>query len=148
MNKTNSNRFPALQKTRLALKALRTRFVDQRPFILSHLLTARCNADCQTCLWKMPASSRVDELSTEEVEALYREAAAAGFRALVMWGGEPMLRPDAGRLMRCAHELGLSTTLITNGWWLSERSNEVLPWTDRLLVSVDGPAAVHDEIRR
>lgn len=40
---------------RVVLKALRPRFVDQRPFILSHLLTARCNADCVTCLWKMPA---------------------------------------------------------------------------------------------
>jgi MoaA/NifB/PqqE/SkfB family radical SAM enzyme len=96
----------------------------------------------------MPAGSRTDELCTEEVEALYRDAAAAGFKALVMWGGEPMLRPDAGRLLRVAHELGLDTTLITNGWWLQERADEVLPWSDRLLVSVDGPAAVHDEARR
>ena len=50
---------------RVVLKALRPRFVDQRPFILSHLLTARCNADCVTCLWKMPAHSAVEELSID-----------------------------------------------------------------------------------
>ena len=135
-------------KGKLAIKALRTRFWDQRPFILSHLLTARCNADCKTCLWKMPADARTDEMSTAEVEALYRDAAAAGFISLVMWGGEPMVRSDAGQLMRSASELGLNTTLITNGWWLDNRGDEILPWTDRLLLSVDGPAAVHDDARR
>lgn len=137
-----------MSTARLVLKALRTRFVDQRPFILSHLLTARCNADCATCLWKRPADSRADELSTEEIGALYKDAAAAGFLALVLWGGEPMLRPDVGAALHAAREAGLDTTLITNGWWLDERGDEVLPWTQRLLVSVDGIGAAHDEIRR
>lgn len=132
----------------LLLKALRTRFIDTRPFILSHLITARCNANCATCLWKMPADARTSELDTDEVRALYREAAAAGFRALVLWGGEPMVRPDAGVALRAARELGLETTLITNGWWLDERADEVLPWTGRLLVSVDALGATHDDIRR
>ncbi len=132
----------------IVLKALRTRFWDRRPFILSHLVTARCNADCATCLWKMPAEARADELSTAEVIALYRDAAAAGFRALVLWGGEPMVRPDTGEVLRAASALGLDTTLITNGWWLDERGDEVLPWTRRLLLSVDAVGARHDEIRR
>jgi MoaA/NifB/PqqE/SkfB family radical SAM enzyme len=133
---------------RLALRALRTRFVDHRPFILSHLFTGRCNADCVTCLWKMPANAKVDELSIEEVTELYRDAAAAGFRALVLWGGEPLLRQDADAALRAAREAGLMTTLITNGWWLEERADEVLPWVDRLMVSVDGIGARHDEVRR
>ena len=133
---------------RLALKALRTRFVDHRPFILSHLLTARCNADCHTCLWKMPANAQTDELSTAEVHGLYRDAAAAGFQTLVLWGGEPLVRPDAGDALRTARQAGLSTTLITNGWWLEDRADEVLPWVTRLMVSVDGIGRRHDEIRR
>jgi MoaA/NifB/PqqE/SkfB family radical SAM enzyme len=133
---------------RLVRRALTTRFVDHRPFILSHLLTARCNADCHTCLWKRPARAKVDELSTDEVAALYRDAAAAGFCALVLWGGEPLLRRDTGTVLRAAREAGLNTTLITNGWWLEERADEVLPWVSRLMVSVDGIGARHDEIRR
>jgi MoaA/NifB/PqqE/SkfB family radical SAM enzyme len=132
----------------MAGKALRTRFLDHRPFILSHLLTGRCNADCVTCLWKMPAGARVDELSTAEVEALYGEAAAAGFRALVLWGGEPLLRPDAGAVLRAARARGLHTTLITNGWWLRDRADEVLPFVGRLMVSVDAIGPLHDRIRR
>lgn len=133
---------------RLVLKALQTRFVDQRPFILSHLVTARCNADCLTCLWKQPADARTDELNTDDVIALYREAARAGFQALVLWGGEPLLRRDTGALVRAAAEAGLTTTMITNGWWLRERADEVMPWLRRIMVSVDGIGDRHDRIRR
>jgi len=133
---------------RLVRKALRTRFVDQAPFILSHLLTGRCNADCATCLWKMSADARVDELTTEEVVSLYRDAAAAGFQVLVLWGGEPLLRSDTGAVLRAAREAGMATTMITNGWWLESRADEVAPWLNRLMVSVDAIGARHDEIRR
>ena len=133
---------------RLVLKALRTRFVDERPFVLSHLLTARCNADCATCLWKMPADARVSELDTAQVARLYRDAADAGFRELVLWGGEPMVRLDVGPALQAARAVGLETTLITNGWWLAERAHEVLPHTGRLLVSIDAMGARHDTIRR
>ena len=133
---------------RLVRRALQTRFIDHQPFILSHLLTARCNADCYTCLWKMPANAKVEEMSTEEVCALYRDAAAAGFSALVLWGGEPLLRRDTGAVLQAARQAGLNTTLITNGWWLAERADEVIPWVNRLMVSVDGIGDRHDEIRR
>lgn len=133
---------------RLAGRALKTRFVDHQPFVLSHLITGRCNADCRTCLWKMPADARVDELTTAQVEALYRDAAGAGFRALVLWGGEPLLRPDVGKVLHTARAAGLNTTLITNGWWLRDRADEVMPWVDRLMLSVDAIGSRHDDIRR
>jgi len=134
--------------TQLVLKALRTRFIDQRPFILSHLITLRCNADCETCLWKMPANAAVAELSTDEVIQLYQEAANTGFQALVLWGGEPLIRPDTGKVLRAAREAGLNTTLITNGWFLESRAEDVLPHVNRLMLSVDGIGARHDIIRR
>jgi len=133
---------------RLVLKAMQTRFVDHRPFILSHLLTARCNADCLTCLWKQPADARADELTTDQVIALYQNAARAGFQVLVLWGGEPLLRRDTGRLLRSAAEAGLTTTMITNGWWLRERADEVIPWLRRIMVSVDAIGDRHDRVRR
>jgi MoaA/NifB/PqqE/SkfB family radical SAM enzyme len=96
----------------------------------------------------MPANARVDELTTDEVVALYRDAAAAGFQVVVIWGGEPLLRLDTGIVLRAAKEAGLATTLITNGWWLESRVDEVAPWLDRLMVSVDAIGTRHDEIRR
>jgi len=133
---------------KMALRAVETRFFDQPPFILSHLITARCNADCLTCLWKAPADSRADELTTDEIKQLYAGAAKAGFCALVLWGGEPLIRKDTGEVLRAARAAGLKTTLITNGWWLEARANEILPSVDRLMVSVDGIGSRHDAIRR
>jgi MoaA/NifB/PqqE/SkfB family radical SAM enzyme len=132
----------------LAFKALRTRFIDARPFILSHLITARCNADCATCLWKMPANACVDEMRLDEIVAIYREAAASGFQALVLWGGEPLVRQDTPQALMAARDAGLNTTLITNGWWLADKADELLPAVNRLMVSVDGLGYRHDEIRR
>lgn len=133
---------------RMAVRALKTRFVDHRPFILSHLLTSRCNADCVTCLWKAPANADADELSLAEVRTLYRDAGGSGFVALVLWGGEPLIRPDVGDALRAARDARMRTTVITNGWALAERAAEIGPYTDRLMVSVDTLGASHDESRR
>jgi len=137
----------AWSQFRLLLKALRTRFWDQKPFILSHLLTGRCNANCQSCLWKLPAESRADELTTEQVMGLYAEAVACGFRELVLWGGEPLLRPDAPALLGFARNVGMRTTLITNGWSLADRHADVLPNVNRLILSLDAVGDLHDDIR-
>ena len=133
----------AWSQFRLLLKALRTRFWDQKPFILSHLLTGRCNANCQSCLWKLPAESRADELTTEQVMGLYAEAVACGFRELVLWGGEPLLRPDAPALLGFARNVGMRTTLITNGWSLADRHADVLPNVNRLILSLDAVGDLH-----
>lgn len=133
---------------RMAVRALKTRFVDHQPFILSHLITSRCNADCVTCLWKEPEDARTDELSLEQTQELYRDAGEAGFGALVLWGGEPLLRPDVGAMLRAAQEARMRTTVITNGWLLEERAADIGPYTDRLMVSVDTIGETHDASRR
>jgi MoaA/NifB/PqqE/SkfB family radical SAM enzyme len=131
----------------MALRALRTRFIDQRPFILSHLITSRCNADCMTCLWKAPPDAAVDELSVDQVTTLYEDAGKAGFMALVLWGGEPLLRPDVGELLGVAQSAGMRTTVITNGWHLENQAAKIGPHTDRLMVSVDTIGETHDRSR-
>lgn len=133
---------------RMAARALKTRFVDHQPFILSHLITSRCNADCVTCLWKEPEDAKTDELSLDETKKLYSDAGAAGFGALVLWGGEPLLRPDVGPMLQAAQEARMRTTVITNGWALEERAPDIGPYTDRLMVSVDTIGDSHDESRR
>lgn len=132
---------------KLAMRALKTRFVDHRPFILSHLITSRCNADCETCLWKAPPDAATDELSTEEVTRLYQDAGKAGFAVLVLWGGEPLLRRDSGELLAVARAAGMRTTVITNGWHLEQRAAQIGPHTDRLMVSIDTIGASHDASR-
>ncbi len=160
-----------LEGCRLVAGFLRSRALG-RPFILSHLLTGRCNARCPTCMWRRPQESSTErpgtenalqasgtasgtasavapagELRTEEVEKLYRQAARAGLVQLVVWGGEPTLRRDLPRLLWTAKEAGLLVTLITNGHLLGRRWPELRGAVDTLILSVDDLGEAHDLLR-
>ncbi len=134
--------------TRISRAMFRTRFGREgaRPFILSHLITSRCNADCPMCLWKDEGER--EELCTEEVKGLYRQAGELGFLSVVVWGGEPLLREDLPEVLRTARSSGLATTVITNGYYLPERSEELGPHLDVLTVSLDAVGKEHDTFRR
>jgi MoaA/NifB/PqqE/SkfB family radical SAM enzyme len=125
--------------------------LEGRPLILSHLITRRCNAHCDTCLWRADADETstpgMVELTTEDVTWLYREAGAAGFAQLVIWGGEPLLRPDLPELLEVASVAGLSVALITNGWLLPDRWPEIRGRVRTLIVSLDDVGDTHDHLR-
>lgn len=131
---------------RLALARLRG-----RPLILSHLITRSCNASCNTCLWRADvdetSASNLVELTTEEIAWLYREAGATGFPQLVIWGGEPLLRPDLPEVLEAACAAGLSVALITNGWLLPNRWAALRGRVQRLILSLDDVGQAHDRLR-
>ncbi len=123
------------------------RFRWRHPIYLVHAMTARCNARCGFCAWNPDFYDAKDELTTEEVEQLYRDARTAGFVGLSMWGGEPLLRKDFGRLAATAKRLGFTTSIVTNGSLLERKIDEVLPSIDRIGISLDHPSQKHDVIR-
>ena len=122
-----------------------------RPLMLSHLITRRCNARCDTCLWRADADetnpASMVELSTDEVAWLYREAGVSGFPQLVVWGGEPLLRPDLPELLEVACVAGLSVALITNGWLLPSLWPALRGRVRTLIVSLDDVGQAHDRLR-
>jgi len=129
--------------SRFAARFARARLRD-RPVILSHLITARCNAGCPTCLWR---DDDTPELDTDAVAWLYRQAAGLGIPQLVVWGGEPLLRSDLPGLLAVARQAGLVVTLITNGWSLGERWAELRGHVDVLILSLDDIGEAHDRLR-
>jgi MoaA/NifB/PqqE/SkfB family radical SAM enzyme len=133
-----------LEITRSLIDARRGR---GHPLYLVHALTARCNARCGFCAWNPEFYSAKDQLSTEAIEKLYTEAKAAGFIGVSVWGGEPLLHPDFGRIMSHAHGLGLNTHMVTNGFLLERKLDAVIPHVDRLCISLDHPSELHDELR-
>ncbi|MHC4276450.1 MAG: radical SAM protein [Planctomycetota bacterium] len=143
-------RFRDITRTYRAVLGARLAGDRARPFILSHLVTSRCNADCPMCLWKKNDGDddAKDELSTLEVENLYRQAGDLGFLHLVVWGGEPLMREDMGYLLQVAQSYGLKTTLITNGYLLPDMVDEVGPFLNNLIVSLDALSDRHDALRR
>lgn len=121
------------------------RIRNRGPFILSHLVTGRCNCCCATCLWRDLDSP---EMGTDEIKKFYADARAFGFAGIVLWGGEPLMRGDLPEILHYANGLKFLTVLITNGSVLPELLGEFKTFADVLILSVDHPdAAVHDRIR-
>ena len=119
------------------------RFLGRGPFLISHLITARCFARCPTCLWR----GECPEAAAGRVLAFYNSAREAGFVSTNFWGGEPLLREDLPEILKGCHRLGFVTGVVTNGYLLAERCNEIVPWLDHLVISLDLPSAAHDDLR-
>ena len=124
---------------------LASRLGRRGPFFLSHLITGRCNCRCPTCIWR---DNEADELETSAIERLYRDTKGAGFVLNAIWGGEPLLRQDLGRLCHSSRENGMITTVITNGLLLPDRAQEIAKEVHCIIVSLDYPESTgHDSFR-
>ena len=138
--------------TKLALARIVTSMVkakirkDGRPFIVAHHITNRCMCTCKSCLWRR---NDWKDVPTDELKRFYSEARAAKFVAAAITGGEPFLRKDMGELARhIKQECRMSLLLFTTGWLLEKRMDEILPYLDVLLLSIDSAKAErHDELR-
>ena len=139
-----TRRANAFEITRLVVGAkLRWR----HPLYLVHALTARCNARCGFCAWNPDFYDPHAQLPTGAIKRLYSDARRAGFLGLSIWGGEPLLHPDFDEIVHHAREVGLITHMVTNGFLLERRMDAVVPYVDRICISLDHPSSLHDEIR-
>jgi MoaA/NifB/PqqE/SkfB family radical SAM enzyme len=135
------------QFIRIAPRAVREhRSPSGRPFLMLHFVTNRCMCDCKSCLWK---KNEQPDLPLDQIKKFHIEAAEQGILGAAITGGEAFLRDDLGELVRFAKkEARLAILLFSTGWYLEERMDDVLPWVDMLLLSLDGSTAErHDRIR-
>lgn len=83
-------------------KFIQSKLITRKPFLLSHMITSACNANCEFCYWKNRFS---DELTYEDIAKLYQEAKKHGFKILSLWGGEPLLRKDVSEILKAAKKM-------------------------------------------
>jgi MoaA/NifB/PqqE/SkfB family radical SAM enzyme len=115
-----------------------------KPLTLLFLVNRGCNLRCSFCdLW-----SGKENVPVDKALALFDEAVRIGTRTVVLTGGEPLLHPRLGDLVRGARERGLTVNVTTNGT-LVERHWEALgSWgVQSLSFSIDGLPATHDALR-
>jgi hypothetical protein len=118
---------------------------EKSPFQMTLSLTNRCNFRCTYC--EIPLQHR-DEMSTAEWLAAIDELQAGGMCRASIIGGEPLLRKDAGDIVRHLKRRGVHASMNTNGWLVAERIDQIAG-LDLVCVTLDGPAEVHDRaIRR
>jgi heme d1 biosynthesis radical SAM protein NirJ len=119
------------------------------PVVIWNLIR-RCNLNCMHCY---STSADVDfkgELSTAEVMSVLDQLRAAQVPALILSGGEPLLRPDLFEIAERAKALGFHLSLSSNGTLLSAEHARRLARIgfDYVGVSLDGLQATNDLFRR
>ncbi len=119
------------------------------PVVIWNLIR-RCNLACMHCY---SISADIDfpgELSTEEVFRVMDDLKAFRVPALILSGGEPLLRKDLFQIAERAKAMGFYVALSTNGTLIDESLATRIRDTGfgYVGISLDGLAETHDRFRR
>ena len=107
---------------------------------------SRCNCRCVMCdIWKV---TDAQEISVAELQRHMADIEALGVEWVVFTGGEPLMHSDLFRLAALLRDHGIRTTLLSTGLLLERHAEAIAAGMDEVIVSLDGPRAVHDAIRR
>lgn len=106
----------------------------------------RCNCRCVMCdIWK---TDTVREISVEDLERHVVDMERLRVEWVVFTGGEPLMHSDFFRLCRMLQERRIRTTLLSTGLLVQRYAPQIVDYVDDLIVSLDGPPAIHNHIRR
>jgi putative heme d1 biosynthesis radical SAM protein NirJ2 len=118
--------------------------------IISWNTTKACNLKCEHC-YRDAGEKDPNELTTQEGKDLLVEIAKAGFKIVILSGGEPLLRKDIFQLIAHAKSLGLRPVLGSNGTLITREVARNLKQAglSRAGISLDSVhPAIHDAFRR
>jgi Fe-coproporphyrin III synthase len=87
-------------------------------------------------------------VDVEIIQKAVRNVADLGFERLSISGGEPLLYPHLKNILIAAREVGMSTSLVTNGSFPQKKYEELVGLVDIIGVSLDGKKELHNEIRQ
>jgi len=123
--------------------------VPAGPVVIWNLIR-RCNLTCMHCY---SISTDIDfpgELSTEEVFRVMDDLKAYRVPALILSGGEPLLRKDLFQIAERSKAMGFYTALSTNGTLIDPPLAMRIRDTgfDYVGISLDGLEETHDRFRR
>ena len=107
---------------------------------------SRCNCRCVMCdIWKITAA---EEITADDLASHMADITKLGVRWVVFSGGEPLMHSDLFRLAAVLKTRPVRTTMLTTGLLLEANAARIVESIDDVIVSLDGPAEVHDRIRR
>lgn len=119
-------------------------------------LTRNCNLRCSFCgQWGKKgffADSSGEEMTLSDWNRIiceleeYRDKTGIS-PVVTLWGGEPLVSPYFDEIAKRLKQKGFKTELITNGTKIDEHKDVIEFCIDRLYVSIDGTADIHNSIR-
>ncbi|OZG72976.1 heme d1 biosynthesis radical SAM protein NirJ [Hahella sp. CCB-MM4] len=119
------------------------------PVVIWNLIR-RCNLTCRHCY---SISADIDfpgELSTDQIYNTLDDLREMRVPAVILSGGEPLLRKDIFLIGAYAKSLGLYVGLSSNGTLMDKNIADQIARTgfDYVGVSIDGLESTHDEFRQ
>ena len=106
---------------------------------------SRCNCRCKMCdIWK---TTEAVEIGAGELRRQLDSIERMGVQWVVLSGGEPLMHSDLFGLCRVLGERGVRITLLSTGLLMARDAAAIAEFVDDVIVSLDGPAPVHDWIR-
>jgi len=114
--------------------------------VLVLMVHSRCNCRCVMCdIWK---TTEMRELRSSDLQPHLESIRNLGVEWVVFSGGEPLMNPGLFDLAPALHDMGIRLALLTTGLLLERYAELVALHLDEVIVSLDGPEDVHDQIRR
>jgi MoaA/NifB/PqqE/SkfB family radical SAM enzyme len=127
------------------------------------ILSDLCNQDCHFCAYRATGGFSTEQFAgeygeknpnrkipTKKAVEIIDDCASLGVKAIQFTGGgEPTVHPDHLLLFEYAQNLGLETSLVTNGVLFRDGWENVLPKMKWVRISIDaGSAAEYAAVRR
>lgn len=134
-----------VSRSKIALPPLpRVDPITQLPVLILHP-HSRCNCRCVMCdIWR--AKDRT-EIAATEVASWMADWRALGVRRVVLSGGEALMHSHLWELCDHLRAAEIGITILSTGLLLERHAAELVRRCDDVVVSLDGPAPVHDAIR-
>jgi MoaA/NifB/PqqE/SkfB family radical SAM enzyme len=106
---------------------------------------SRCNCRCLMCdIWR---STTRTELSSSDVARWVEEWRGLGVRRVVLSGGEALMHSNLWELCDILRAADIGITILSTGLLLRQHATDLVQRCDDVVVSLDGPQAIHDRIR-
>jgi Fe-coproporphyrin III synthase len=106
---------------------------------------SRCNCRCKMCdIWR---TTEPQEFHVEDLNRQLQSIERLGVSWVVLSGGEPLMHSDLWRLIAPLRDRRIRITLLSSGLLLGRHAASLVKLVDDVIVSLDGPAQVHDSIR-
>lgn len=106
--------------------------------MLNIYITNACNLKCRHCFMKS-GSALQSELNLEDWLGILSDFKVSGGETVTFSGGEPLMFKDFSAVLKHAHNIGLNTTVLSNGLlWSETMIEDLASYIDEIQFSIDG----------
>ena len=135
----------SLYHTYQRFRSLQTSRISALPIVILMPHSA-CNCRCVMCdIWK--DNKNLKQLTEADIIGLLETLEDFGTQQVLMSGGEALLNPNFFRFCEILRSREIRITLLSTGITIAREARRLAEGVSDIIVSVDGPAAIHDAIR-